>query len=304
MSANYNGTAANTEGSLAGLLSIAGSTNANPIVVQTTASHGLTTGDTVDISSHVANVTANGVWPVTVTDGTHFSIPVAGVAVGGADGFVQPLSLGATAPIPSDGDLEAAVSVAVMLSREADQTAFLALATGQYKLVQRIVAGNHHGGASGTSWCQTNTTGSGYQNFQQSAVDIVWGVGGVEVGDIVEAELSCTVEIQYVTAATFNPVVSLSYGLSDWGVAPGSFAQIAEKTLSTPGGGNWFVPVTLKAIIGDAANGTGFANFGSGTNGLLSFKFMADVGGVTATLFGVGDYTMDIKVWRPTNMPQ
>ena len=299
MSTNYSGTAANTAGSLPAAVNIASSTNANPIVIETSTAHGLSTGATVDVVDHESNLPANGVWPATVIDTTHFSIPVAG-----AIGTVNPLVLGAPAPIPSDGDLQAAVSVNVQFCRLADQTAFLGGATGAYKLAQRVIAGKAAGGATGTSWCQTNTTVNAYQNFQQSAADILWGTTGVQVGDIVEAEFSGTMEIQYASVATFNPVVSLAYGIADYGVAPGSYTQIAEKTLSTPGGGNWFVPVTLKAIIGDPVNGTGITTFGVGKAGLVAFKFMANVLGVSAVLFGVGDYTMDIKVWRPTGLVQ
>lgn len=54
--------------------SVIGATNATPIVVQTGASHGYTTGDRVIIAGVLGNLAANGTWVVTVTDGTHFSL--------------------------------------------------------------------------------------------------------------------------------------------------------------------------------------------------------------------------------------
>src|ERR1700690_4358457 len=105
---------------------ISSSTNANPIVVQTSAAHNLSNGDYVDIQNHQTNTAANGINAVTVVDGTHFSIPVAGVGVGGATGTAQPLSVGATMQIPVDGDSRSAASVVVPMSVLADRTAFLA----------------------------------------------------------------------------------------------------------------------------------------------------------------------------------
>jgi hypothetical protein len=54
---------------------ITSSTNATPIVITTTASHGLVTGDYVSIASHATNTNANGVWRVgTTPTGTTFQI--------------------------------------------------------------------------------------------------------------------------------------------------------------------------------------------------------------------------------------
>ncbi len=57
---------------------INGATNANPIVISTTAPHGLTTGDTVTIYNVGGNTAANGTRTITNVDTTHFSIAVAG----------------------------------------------------------------------------------------------------------------------------------------------------------------------------------------------------------------------------------
>jgi hypothetical protein len=66
---------------------ITSSTNANPTVI-TTATHGLSTGDVVEISGHLVNTNANGLWVVTVISSTTFSIPTPGNGVGGATGIV------------------------------------------------------------------------------------------------------------------------------------------------------------------------------------------------------------------------
>ena len=62
---------------------ISGATSANPIVFQTSASHGWNTGDSVTFASLPGNFGAalNGqTKAITVTDGTHFSIAVDGTA--------------------------------------------------------------------------------------------------------------------------------------------------------------------------------------------------------------------------------
>lgn len=49
-------------------------TNATPIVVTTTAAHGLTSGDFVYINGVGGNTAANGFWAITVTSSTSFSL--------------------------------------------------------------------------------------------------------------------------------------------------------------------------------------------------------------------------------------
>jgi hypothetical protein len=53
---------------------VSGATNATPIVVATTAAHGVSTGDTVRISGVLGNTAANGRWTATSVDATHFQL--------------------------------------------------------------------------------------------------------------------------------------------------------------------------------------------------------------------------------------
>lgn len=77
-------------------VSVASSTNANPIVVTTAAAHGYSTGAVVEISGHLVNTAANGSWTATVLTTTTFSIPALGNGAGGATGTVVKM------PIDSD----------------------------------------------------------------------------------------------------------------------------------------------------------------------------------------------------------
>lgn len=70
------------------------STNASPIVV-TTGTHGLSTGDYVYIENHTTNTFANGLWRVTVSSGTVFSLDGStGNGVGGATGIFKKVTNG------------------------------------------------------------------------------------------------------------------------------------------------------------------------------------------------------------------
>lgn len=55
-------------------LLISAATNAAPIVITTSAAHGLSTGDRVAISNVAGNTAANGNWTVSVVNSTQFSL--------------------------------------------------------------------------------------------------------------------------------------------------------------------------------------------------------------------------------------
>ncbi len=100
------------------------STNATPIVIQTTTAHGYSTADVVSIAGHLTNTKANGEWTIIVTDATHFSLTGSvGNGVGGATGTVT--SFVASVTIPADGDARDAASVNVATEGAADRTQLL-----------------------------------------------------------------------------------------------------------------------------------------------------------------------------------
>lgn len=55
-------------------LTVAGATNATPIVITTSSSHGLSSGDSVAIAGVGGNTNANGVFSITVLSSTTFSL--------------------------------------------------------------------------------------------------------------------------------------------------------------------------------------------------------------------------------------
>lgn len=69
-------------------ISVTSSSVANPSVITTATAHGYVTGDKVNIAGHTGSTPdINGNHTVTVTDSTHFTIPV-NVTVGGTGGTV------------------------------------------------------------------------------------------------------------------------------------------------------------------------------------------------------------------------
>jgi hypothetical protein len=71
-------------------LQVTNATNANPIVITTSAAHGLTTGDLVAIGGIVGNTAANnaGAVAVTVLTSTTFSVAIAGNGAYVSGGYV------------------------------------------------------------------------------------------------------------------------------------------------------------------------------------------------------------------------
>src|SRR5206468_1527484 len=53
---------------------VTGATNAGPISITTAAAHGLATGTLVKIAGVQGNTAANGVWTITVTGATTFTL--------------------------------------------------------------------------------------------------------------------------------------------------------------------------------------------------------------------------------------
>ena len=130
--------------------SIASSTNAAPIVVTSSAAHGLTTGDSVTIESHLVNTAANGTNVVTVLTSTTFELNgTTGNGIGGATGtiaFVTPSIIDVTdfrnvvLSFDTDGGGDAAMTVKTVGSIAEDQPTFTSAQSpsNQYDFVDMI----------------------------------------------------------------------------------------------------------------------------------------------------------------------
>lgn len=100
-----NAVAANTTvaNGVGALVLITSSTNANPIVVTTSAAHGLAAADCIVIANHTINTNANGGWVVvSAPTTTTFSIGMNGNGVG--------LNTGTVRKNPPDADIQFTVN--------------------------------------------------------------------------------------------------------------------------------------------------------------------------------------------------
>jgi hypothetical protein len=218
VSTQYNGNAGNITQPVA--VAIASSTNTNPVVVQTSTAHGLTTGDTVDITGHAVNTNANGENEATVVDATHFSIPVAGNGVGAATGQVQPRAVG-TFAIPSDGDDDDGASVDVAFETLADRTARLEVKLGAVKIydIDDVVIQDDHATE------QTNWLGSSFTFSAQNTWQVVGGIasptqGILQPGDLIDYELHFSVQWADTAATGIGMLLGLGVGFSGAGTLP------------------------------------------------------------------------------------
>jgi|SRR5581483_2778952 len=102
---------------------IKSTSNTNPITVVTGTPHCLNTaGDQVTISGHLLNTPANGVWNATIIDPVTFTIPVAGIAAGGATGQAV-----MTQNADFTGIIDAVIKSWALVPYEYGSTEFLAL---------------------------------------------------------------------------------------------------------------------------------------------------------------------------------
>lgn len=136
MSSAYNGLPGNE--SRKATLTVSGATNATPIQITTTAAHGLATGERVWIYGIQGNNAANGVFYVSVTGPTTFTLYsgfTAGApsgAVAGSGAYVAagarvcaPLTWTASSTLPDDGDPVNASSINTPLEGNFDREAWL-----------------------------------------------------------------------------------------------------------------------------------------------------------------------------------
>lgn len=117
-------------------LSISSSTNATPIVITTASAHGYQTGDTIRIEGHTTNTAANGLWTITVTGASTFSLNGStGSGVGGATGYVVDYAINPLLTLPSDGEAATVSSILPAIEGTFNPVPFLYERTGKYSLL-------------------------------------------------------------------------------------------------------------------------------------------------------------------------
>jgi hypothetical protein len=313
MSSQENGRPQNTVTGLAlqTSISIVSSTNATPIVVTANA-HGLSNGDAFHIGGHNVNFNANGTWVAanvttnTVelrnTDGS----ASVGNGVGGATGFLQSQAIGSTYAIPSDTDPASAASVNVGFTALGDRSAFLAaLAAGAYKLadVKTINAADAATDQS-TAWLTITPAvnnvyliagAAGIWNPTGQFRAIVGPQNWPFTGDLIDVSFDTTVE---TFAGGTAYAVEMLYSLA-WPVATASVAVPgARKGLNGLTAAK--APLHLGGLIraGDLGQGP------AGGQLQLALAGLAGATGGGQNIIFRGDYSLVLKLFRPTGVPQ
>jgi hypothetical protein len=307
MSTNYNGKNANVI--VPAAVQIVSSTFDTPIVITTYTAHGLASGDTVNVYGHAGNFAANGEWAANVLSTTTFALyypsgtPSVGTGVGTTSGFVQSLALGATYPIPSDGDLDNAASVNGALEALGDRTAMLSAQIGKWRELDTVAAyvsdatgiakwaGHSAFAAAGAyEWCQDSPLGT---------TPILELTNAFLVGDVAEVQLTSTADWGTTSSATFGVSLALGYVFYASGTPSGPTARI-------PGSACYVSPSQLTGVTTGASGVSlrGRVTNTVATNNSLAIFLMAMTNDPTPTQVFVallGDYQASFTVARATS---
>jgi hypothetical protein len=297
-------------------VNIASSTNTNPITVTVSGAlpADFATGVLVDIQDHQVNTSANGVRVATVTGASTFTIPVAGVGVGGATGTVQPLNMTPAFAIPSDGDADNNASIQPSLAALADRAQFLASRVGVLKIARRTVIAYQN--LSNVTWCHWPAGAVTIGTVVQFVSDLVaWGTvfgpgavatpvsglapifaaDGIAPGDLVMVKLQTSIQVPVLHRIALYGAIAAPGVTPAW---PGGYAAIigASAAIDAAGTGNpTSHAVTIEGVMSNSSTIGGIAWMQPVlyplTNGSPVIQF-------------AGDTLVTFDIWRPTGQPQ
>lgn len=289
---------ATTGGTAAPTCLITSSTNAAPIVVQTTSPHGCQDGDTVRIEGHLTNTAANGLWTVLVGDSTHVTLlGSTGNGVGGATGILYDYAINPVITIPSDGDLANGASVKPAFAGTFNLAPFLYERTGKYNLRnQYLIQTPFAGGNPFASWTtqlvpntNTWTTIAGTSGLLAAAL----GYAPVYYGrpasyDFLDISFTTT---QSNDCASNNMALGLGISLNG-----GAYAYLVGSSQVVP----------YATSLSGGLSLVGFSLCGSSavqgqTFDLCLMGFVASAASVASTVALQGDWTLNVKQLRANN---
>ena len=209
-------------------LQITGTTNTTPIEV-TTAAHSYGTGDRVEIEG-AEDPNAAGVWNVTVTSSTEFTLDGSvGTLAGGAFGTASNWTILPNTTIPSDGDLVDATNANTPVENALNLGAYPPLVNARWRIVdiynERVEDTTP---VTNTTW-STTTPGTAVYAFAQN--NPVWGPGtggespGVApifmTGDCLD--ITFTMQLTYAAAGVLGAIaLAISPDGSSVDLVPGS----------------------------------------------------------------------------------
>lgn len=307
MSTVYQGNAGNvTPPTALTVTNVTNSSNAT-VTVSGTLPAGFISGVSVDITGVQGAIGANGTWVATVTGVSTFTITNGSAAgVYSSGGSVQPLYLQAIT-IPADGDTRSASSVNVPLEGLADQIAFLAVGSGQYK-IQHYYQFGFLNDFSTLGTMPAGVAGGGVGDWTgtiatlQPLINNTGGLGGqlpVVAGDI--ALVSFTGTLQYGTSNAIRVGANIWYTNAAPPNASPSYTQIAGASAE------FFMPPTPTTTAQQCLPFTVRATQTIVNTGLFDFKLRFTVHGGSTSSGDVnleGGFFADCFLLRPTSLPQ
>lgn len=288
MPSNLSGDPSGVSNSLSA--TVAGATNASPIVITTSAAHGFATGDTVDVSGVTGNTAANGEWTIAVVNATRFSLTgSAGNGAYAGGGTAVDTSLTPQFQIPSDGDDEFAATVNAAFEALADRTQFLCrrLRNGTY----RVASIQTFGASSvGTNYFAAGAWGANAA-FSGASAQLLGSIDAI-AGDIVVADFCTTINAnlgaiggpsdqQY--SVKLQQSIDAGVTKNDFGTALASIRDSSWSPSETK-----LVPVTLRAT----------KSFSDAETMAVYLNGCVPVGSTTAGLHAQDAWTLTLTVLR------
>lgn len=177
-------------------IEIASTTAGAPITVQTSAAHGYGTGDCVEIEG-CSDPTADGVWTITVTGATTFTLDGSFSASSGSGGWVRNYTLLPHSTMIDDGDLLDAANLVPPHELTENKSAYLHRASGSMRVVRML-----RGGVTDDSWAVWSSNAPGIfltAAWATVSSGILFGDTAstyirVRDGDVLHVTLTCTVD--------------------------------------------------------------------------------------------------------------
>lgn len=274
------GRAALANNSLPTSKTITGATNATPIVITTSAAHGLHTNEIVRIANVTGNTGANGDHTAVVLSSTTFALtayaagtPIAGTGAYTGGGTARSLGWGPTVPVPNDlTDAMRAGTVNVPHEAALDRLAFLVyqtwIANDKYALVPVPTTGCAAAAdvAPGGAAVETITATSG---IGTASGIFTLAFAGVSVGDVLTVSAAfdagtigagggITTKIYAIIGASAVPVPGCADAFAAGGIARRRSVMVGSWVAATAG--TMAVTLYVSAGVGDT-----WSNYGTGS---------------------------------------
>lgn len=205
---------------------ISSSTNASPIVVTTSTTHGYANGDVVQIENHATNTNANGLWTIVVLTSNTFSLTGStGNGVGGATGYAIDYSLQPLLTLPSGGDTRNVSSVNTPIEGIGNFAPYLFQRVGASRLywAGQAGAGSMFGATSATALNSSTWTAlTGLSSITLTSNTPSTQQLALKQGDRLRLTFTCSM------SQTANSVIAIAFGI---GLSGGAVAAIQQSSV-------------------------------------------------------------------------